>query len=75
MRSLVGGVIGATLVPFLAFAGTASAAGNDSPQVSAARTASMRECTTRAQRYSEYTWGNMEFQQYRACMSEHRQAE
>jgi hypothetical protein len=72
MRSLVTGVVVGTLVPFLAFAESASAAAS---QISAARTAAMRECTTRAQRYTEYIWGNMDFQQYRACMREHRETE
>ena len=35
--------------------------------VSAARAAASRTCSGVASRYTEYTWGDMEFQQYRAC--------
>ena len=75
MRFLTGSVFLCGLIPSLAFAQSGSAAEKSAAQIAAARTAAMRECTTGAQRYTEYTWGNMEFQQYRACMSEHRQME
>jgi hypothetical protein len=43
--------------------------------VSAARAAAIHECTARASQYKEYTFGNMEFDQYRGCMAEHGQRE
>jgi hypothetical protein len=43
--------------------------------VSAARAAALRACSAVASRYTEYTWGDMEFQQYRACMAQHGQME
>jgi hypothetical protein len=43
--------------------------------ISTARAAAIRRCSTLAQRYTEYTWGDMEIQQYRACMAGHGQVE
>lgn len=43
--------------------------------VSGARAAAIRACSGAAARYTEYTWGDMEFQQYRACMAQHGQVE
>jgi hypothetical protein len=43
--------------------------------VGAARAAAIRACSGVASRYTEYTWGDMEFQQYRACMAQHGQVE
>jgi hypothetical protein len=43
--------------------------------VGTARAAAIGECSARAQKYTEYTWGDMEFQQYRACMAQHGQPE
>jgi hypothetical protein len=45
------------------------------PHMSAARAAAIHECSVRAQKYAEYTWGNLEMYVYRACMAEHHQAE
>ena len=42
---------------------------------SAARAAAIHACSEVAARYTEYTWGNMEIYQYRACMAEHGQKE
>jgi hypothetical protein len=42
--------------------------------ISAARTAAIRECNARAEKYQQYTWGNVELY-YRACMAEHHQVE
>jgi len=44
-------------------------------KVSPDRAAAIHECSARAAKYTEYTWGNMEFQQYRACMAERGQVE
>jgi hypothetical protein len=43
--------------------------------VSAARAAAIHECSVREQKYSEYTWGNREYFEYLACMTEHGQPE
>jgi hypothetical protein len=43
--------------------------------ISAARAAAIRECSAIAAQYPEYEWGNMEIQQYRACMAVHGQVE
>jgi hypothetical protein len=70
MRMLVAAV--SLALPVVAWsAAPAASAGPVSP----ARIAAMHECGARAARYVEYTWGNMEFQQYRACMAERRQME
>src|SRR5262245_59616346 len=45
------------------------------PNARKARAAAIGKCTAQAARYSEYTWGDMEFQQYRACMAANGQAE
>jgi hypothetical protein len=41
----------------------------------ASRAEAIRECSIRAGKYIEHTWGDMEIYQYRACMAEHRQPE
>ena len=44
-------------------------------EISAARAAAIHECSVRASRYVEHTWGDVEIYQYRACMAEHGQQE
>jgi len=44
-------------------------------RMDAARAATIHQCSVAASRYTEYTWGNLEFEQYRACMAQHGQAE
>jgi len=39
------------------------------------RAAAIHACSAQGARYSEYTWGDLEFQQYRACMAQHGQVE
>jgi hypothetical protein len=39
------------------------------------RGASIRQCSDRAAQYKEYTWGDMDIQQYRACMAANGQVE
>jgi hypothetical protein len=48
---------------------------NGQLHISAARAAALRECSAIAAQYPEYEWGNMEIQQYRACMAERGQVE
>ena len=43
--------------------------------VTVARAAALRECSVREARYTEYLWGSIEVEIYRACMAEHGQPE
>src|SRR4051812_39061531 len=43
--------------------------------VSAARAAAIHRCSTAASKYTEHTWGDMEFDQYKACMAINGQPE
>jgi hypothetical protein len=70
-RYLAALVLGSTLLA-TASPSFAQPRGHDT---SAARAAAIRECSARASQYSEPTWGNLEFDQYRACMAEHGQRE
>ena len=42
---------------------------------SSARAAAMRRCSNAASKYTEHSWGDMEFQQYKACMAMNGQPE
>jgi len=88
MKTLAAGVMLATLVACPAFAqfapgvpnspltGYAAVTPYGSPAVAdRGRSAAIRACSAAASRYTEYTWGDLEFQQYRACMSQHGQME
>ena len=44
-------------------------------QPTSKRAVAINECCSRAARYNQYTWGDMDIQQYRACMSGRGQAE
>ena len=44
-------------------------------EVSAARAADLRECSSQAQGYYDYNWGVRQSDIYRACMAEHGQPE
>jgi len=49
---------------------------NLNPRVSTdARAAAILECNAVARRYTQYLWGNMEIDLYRACMTQHGQKE
>jgi hypothetical protein len=39
------------------------------------RATAIHECSVQASRYVEYTWGDMDIQQYRACMAERGEQE
>jgi hypothetical protein len=39
------------------------------------RSETIRECNQRAAPFLEYVWGNMQTDQYRACMAEHGETE
>jgi|SRR3954467_12598922 len=40
-----------------------------------ARAAAIHRCSVAGSKYNEYTWGDMEFQQYKACMAINGQPE
>ena len=84
MKTLIAAVVLAGLVASPAFAQSYGSAGwldrpvvdqNGQLHISAARAAALRECSAIAAQYPEYEWGNMEIQQYRACMAERGQVE
>ena len=54
-----------------AFASPSSAQSEE--HISAARAAAVHECSVRASKYNEYTWGNNEIFVYDTCMAEHGQ--
>jgi hypothetical protein len=43
--------------------------------ISAARAAAIHDCSVRAGKYTEHTWGDTELYVYRDCMAEHGQRE
>jgi hypothetical protein len=45
------------------------------PGMSAARAQAIHECTAKAGKYVEHTWGDNEIYIYRACMADHGQPE
>jgi hypothetical protein len=83
MKMLAAAVTFATLVVSPAFAQPYKPHRLDHPgvgphggiEISAARAAALRKCSAIAARYPESTWGDMEIDQYRACMAEHGQVE
>jgi len=71
MKKLVTAAGFVTLVASSAFAQPNA----DKAAAGAARAAAIHGCSAVAARYTEYTWGNMEIDQYRACMSVRGQTE
>jgi hypothetical protein len=43
--------------------------------MSDSRAQALKSCNTEAAKYKQYTWGDMEIDTYRACMSQHGQQE
>jgi hypothetical protein len=43
--------------------------------ISAARAEALRECNAVANKFAQYTWGNYQSDQLRACMARHGQPE
>jgi hypothetical protein len=43
--------------------------------ISGQRAAAIRDCTNTSDKFSQYAWGNRQFDEYRACMAEHGEAE
>ena len=54
-----------------------SPADRQKPQstMSAAREAAIHECSMKSRQYTETAWGDMQMQQFRACMKQHGQPE
>jgi hypothetical protein len=71
MRKSITALALVALIAAPAFVQSANAA----PPVDAARAQAIHECNVRAQKYRQYTWGDIEIQTYRTCMSEHGQQE
>jgi hypothetical protein len=60
--------------PYEAF-GAVTPLGSPATVTNASRNTAVRECSALAAPYREYTWGNYEIYQYRACMAQHGQVE
>jgi len=60
--------------PYQAF-GAVTPLGSSASVTNASRDTAVRECSALAAPYREYTWGNFEIYQYRACMAQHGQVE
>ena len=43
--------------------------------ISAQRAAAIRDCMNSSSKYSQSTWGNRQFNEYRACMAGHGEVE
>jgi hypothetical protein len=59
----------------VAVTSVAGAQSHKYPGVDAARAAALRQCNAKAEKYTIYTWGEVQLQVYRACMAEHHQPE
>ena len=44
-------------------------------EVSRHRATALRECNGKADKFSQYAWGNFSFDEYRACMAQHDENE
>jgi hypothetical protein len=44
-------------------------------EVSRQRAAALRECNGKADKFSQYAWGNFSSDEYRACMAQHGENE
>jgi hypothetical protein len=43
--------------------------------MSGARAKALRDCSTMSDKFTQYTWGSTQLDQYRACMMQHGQPE
>jgi len=78
LQAMVAGAAFAALVAAPASAqnlGIGAAAPQLNTEMTAARESALRDCTEISRKYSEPTWGDMQMQTQRACMTEHSQAE
>ena len=71
MKTLITGLTLGTLIAAPAFLQSANAA----PPIDATREQVVHDCSMLAQKYSQSTWGHLQFDQYRTCMAEHGQQE
>ena len=54
---------------------TPSVAQRAEDQMSGARAQALRQCNAQAGKMSQYTWGDHQIDNYRACMAQHGQQE
>jgi hypothetical protein len=59
----------------LAAAATPSFAQRAEEGMSGARARALRECNDMANKFTQHTWGDVQIDQYRACMTQHGQQE
>jgi hypothetical protein len=69
--------LAALVVPLAIYAlATPSFAQRSEGQItSSARAAAIRDCTSKAGKLKQYTWGDAQIDTYRACMAQHGQRE
>jgi hypothetical protein len=68
--------LAALVVPLAIYAlATPSFAQRSEGQMTSARAAAMRDCTSKAGKLKQYTWGDTQIDTYRACMTQHGQRE
>jgi hypothetical protein len=53
----------------------AQAIPNSDMTVDGSRVAAIHECNSKVDKLKDYTWGDEQFQSYRACMAQHGQVE
>jgi hypothetical protein len=75
MKSLFFSSMLAAIVAASALAPTYANAAVRPDHTGGAREAAIHECSTKASKYSEAAWGDVEFQVYRECMFDHGQVE
>lgn len=66
-------IMAASLVALLGSPALAQSRPQFGPLDGGARASAIKQCSGVARAYSEPTWGDMQMQQYRACMAEHGQ--
>jgi hypothetical protein len=71
----VAALVLAAAVSVLATPSFAQRSEGGAPGMSAARAQAIHECTAKAGKYVEHTWGDNEIYIYRACMADHGQQE
>jgi len=68
--------LAALVVPLAIYAlATPSFAQRSEGQMSSVRAAAIRDCTSKAGKLKQYTWGDTQIDTYRACMTQHSQRE
>jgi hypothetical protein len=57
------------------FEANAQAIGGELAERAGQRAAALRECNQKVEPLRDYTWGEQQYERYRACMAEHGQME